>query len=138
MRVFHLKVVIKLEFLKSLFLFLTLSSIFYIPLTQCDQIWRKFTTLAKFKEADTFRYLYLALGKILNLLWQIIYAIEQIFHWCKWPDKKIILASDHTDLLPLSYSLSLSLLRQYLLFSLSFIHSGPGYRYRNSKPSLSR
>ena len=48
--------------------------------TQCDQTWRNFTALAKFKKVFwQLLKLYLLFGKTLNLLWQIFYAIGQIY-----------------------------------------------------------
>ena len=41
---------------------------------QCGQMWRNFTTLAKFKSLRHFLRSYLVFGKMLNLLWEICYA----------------------------------------------------------------
>ena len=39
----------------------------------------------------------LVLGKVLNPLWHIFYAFEQIFIACKWPNiEKTIWSSGHT------------------------------------------
>ena len=47
---------------------------------QCDQIWRNFSTLAKFaKSLGKFNCVYLLFGEILGRLWQILYAIWKIF-----------------------------------------------------------
>ena len=47
---------------------------------QCDQIWRNFSTLAKFaKSLGNFNCVYLLFGEILGRLWQILYAIWKIF-----------------------------------------------------------
>ena len=46
---------------------------------QCGRIWRILATLGKYsKVLGNFR-LNLLFGKILDLLWQILYAIGQIF-----------------------------------------------------------
>ena len=50
--------------------------LFYLSLLQCDQIWRIIATL---QNLYRFCGVYLLFGKILELLWQILYGIGKFF-----------------------------------------------------------
>ena len=60
-------------------IFVKMISPFNLPPNQCDQIWQNFDTLAKISKTLAILTIYLVFCKILNLLWQLFYAIGRNF-----------------------------------------------------------